>query len=80
MIRSKNFGYKNLKSYFLVCFIDVFYFKKISDLLNPSFLVSDVREWLRSLTKNERCEIIAHAGRSPKMSDLERFAQVAQRK
>ena len=31
-----------------------FYLKKMSDLLLPSFLVSDVSEWLRSLTKNER--------------------------
>ena len=31
----------------------------MSDSLIPSFLVSDVSESLRSLTKNERCEPIA---------------------
>ena len=31
----------------------------MSDSLIPSFLVSDVSESLRSLTKNERCERIA---------------------
>ena len=31
----------------------------MSDLLIPSFLVSDVSESLRSLTKNERCERIS---------------------
>ena len=31
----------------------------MSDLLIPSFLMSDVSELLRSLTKNERCEQIA---------------------
>ena len=44
------------KSNFLVFFINVFYF---SDSLIPSFLMSDVSESLRSLTKNERCEWIA---------------------
>ena len=32
----------------------------MSDSLIPSFLVSDVCESLRSLTKNEQCEQIAH--------------------
>ena len=31
----------------------------MSDSLIPTFLVSDVSEWLRSLTKDERCEQIA---------------------
>ena len=31
----------------------------MSDLLIPSFLMSDVSESLRSLTKNKRCEPIA---------------------
>ena len=57
-IRSKYFGQKNRKYYFLVCFIYVFLFKKMSDLLTPSFLVSDVSESLRLLTKNEQCERI----------------------
>ena len=47
---------KNLKSYLLVCFISFFY---IYYLLIPSFLMSDVSESLRSLTKYERCEWIA---------------------
>ena len=38
----------------LVCFIYIFLFKKMSDSLIPSFLMSDVSESLRSLTKNER--------------------------
>ena len=33
--------------------------KKLSESLIPSFLMSDVSEWLRSLTKNEWCEQIA---------------------
>ena len=64
----------------------------MSDSLIPSFLVSNVSESLRSLTKNERCERIAQvahqkwamlanrSGRSPKMSDHEWFAHIAQRK
>ena len=38
-----------------VCFL----FKKTSDLLITSFLMSDVSESLKSLTKNEWCEQIA---------------------
>ena len=41
------------KIVFLVHFL---YVKKIKRLLNPSFLMSDVSEMLRSLTKNEGCE------------------------
>ena len=60
----------------------MFFIKQMSDSLIPSFLVSDVSESLRSLTKNERCEQIAQvahqkwamwanrSGRSPKMSDV----------
>ena len=48
-----------LKSYFLACFIYVFWFKKMSDSLIPSLLVNDVSESHRSLTKNEECERIA---------------------
>ena len=58
-ICSKKFWYKNLKSNFLVCFIYVFFIKKMSNSLIPSFLMSDVSKSLRSLTKNERCERIA---------------------
>ena len=46
-----------LKFYFFVCFFGKF-IKKTSDLFIPSFLMSDVRESLRSLTKNEQCEQI----------------------
>ena len=35
-----------------------FFIEKISNLLIPSFLLSDVSESLRSLTKNEQCEWI----------------------
>ena len=37
----------------------VFFILKMSESLIPSFLVSDVSELLRSLTKNEQCEQIA---------------------
>ena len=49
------------KSYFLVRFLYVFckFFKNTSDSLILSFLMSDVSELLRSLTKNEWCEQIA---------------------
>ena len=40
----------------------------MSDLLIPSFLVSDVSESLKSLTKNERPWGI-RSGRSEEMSD-----------
>ena len=68
------------------------FFEKISESLISSFLVSDVRESLRSLTKNERCEQIDqvahqkwamwanHSGGSLKMSNHERFANIAQSK
>ena len=36
-----------------------FLYKKMSDLLIPSFLVSDMSESLRLLTKNQGCEQIA---------------------
>ena len=45
-----------LKSYFWYIFVRL---KKKKCLLNPSFLMSDVSEMLRSLTKNEGCEQIA---------------------
>ena len=43
----------------------------MSESLIPSFLVSDVSESLRSLTKNERCEQLwaNRSGRSSKMSE-----------
>ena len=45
----------------------------------PSFLVSDVSESLRSLTKNERpWAICSHC--SEEMSDCERIAQVTHQK
>ena len=37
--------------FYIQCFI-----LKMSESLIPSFLMSDVSESLRSLTKNERCE------------------------
>ena len=66
--------------------------KNTSDSLIPSFLMSHVRESLRSLTKNERCEQIAQvthqkwamwairSSHSQKMSNHERIAQVAHQK
>ena len=45
--------------FFSMFYIGFFLFKKISNLLIPSFLVSYVSELLRSLTKNEGCEQIA---------------------
>ena len=38
-----------------------FFIEKMSKSLISSFLVSQVNESLRSLTKNERCEQIAHS-------------------
>ena len=76
---------KNLKSYFLVCFIKVFFFKKWSICSFPRFLVSNVSKSLRSLIKNELCEritLVPHqkwamwgdrSGRSPKWAN-ERIA------
>ena len=61
-ICSKLFGCKNLKSYFLVCFF-MYRFKnkkKFSSLIIPSFLVSDVSESLRLLTKNEPFAQVVH--------------------
>ena len=58
------------------------FIEKISESLISSFLVSDVSESLKLLTKNEWCEQIAQvahqkwamwanrSGRSPKMSDV----------
>ena len=40
----------------MVPFLNIF--KKISNLLIPSFIIRDVREWLRLLNKNEWCEHI----------------------
>ena len=51
----------------------------MSESLIPSFLVSDVSESLRSLTKNERPWAIC-SGCSEEMSDRERIAQVAHQK
>ena len=50
-------------------------FKKTSDSLIPSFLISDVSESLRSLTKNEPCEQIAQGTHQKRatMSDLLRL-------
>ena len=61
-----------LKPYFLVCFIYVFLFKKKSDSLIPSFLMSIVSESLRLLIKNEQCERIAQDAlqKCATMSDL----------
>ena len=49
----------------------------MSELLIPSFLVSDVSESLRSLTKNEWCEQIPQFAHQ-KMSNHERFPHIAQ--
>ena len=49
---------KNLKSYFSVCFIYFFLNLKYEWFAHSLFLVSDVSESLRPLTKNERCEPI----------------------
>ena len=45
-----------------LCFIydEKKFIEKMSEALISSFLVSDVSKSLRSLTKNERCEQIAH--------------------
>ena len=51
----------------------------MSKSLIPSFLVSDVSESLRSLTKNERPWAI-RSGRSEEMSDHEQITQVAHQK
>ena len=51
----------------------------MSDSLIPSFLVSDVSESLRSLTKNEQPWAIC-SGHSPKISNHEQIAQVAHQK
>ena len=48
----------------------------MSDSLIPSFLVRDVSKSLRSLTKNEWTRAIC-SGCSPKISDHEQIAQVA---
>ena len=76
-IRSK----KNLtKIKFFGVFLYFFVsFKKTSDSLIPSFLMSDVSESLRLLTKNEQCEWIA-SGCLPQMFNYEGFAQVAHQK
>ena len=63
----------------LVCFIYIFLFKKMSDSLIPSFLMSDVSESLRSLTKNEQPWVI-RSGHSEEMSDCERITQVTHQK
>ena len=64
----------------------------MNDLLIPSFLMSNVSESFRSLTKNEQCERIAQvahqkwamlvnrSGHSPKMRDHEQITQVALQK
>ena len=54
-------------------------FKKTSNSLIPSFLMSNVSESLRLLTKNEQCEWIA-SGCLPQMFNYEGFAQVAHQK
>ena len=36
----------------------LYIFKKMSNSLIPSFIIRDVREWLRLLNKNEWCEHI----------------------
>ena len=51
----------------------------MSESLIPCFLVSDVSESLRSLTKNEQ-SWANRSGRSPKMSYHEQFTHIAQRK
>ena len=72
---SDSLNFFGLKSFFKVGFIYVFLFKKMSASLIPSFLVSDVSESLRSLTKNEQCERIAQVAHQKwvTMSDLLRL-------
>ena len=55
------------------------FFIKKKRFAHSSFLLSDVSESLRSLTKNERPWAIC-SGCSPKMSDHERIAHVAHQK
>ena len=55
------------KIIFLVHFLYVLFFKTSNSLI-PSFLMSDVRESLRLLTKNKRCEQIAKVAHQ-KVSD-----------
>ena len=56
-----------------------FFILKMSESLIPSFLGSDVSEWLRSLIKNERPWAIC-SNRSEEMNDRELIAQVAHQK
>ena len=56
-----------------------FLFKKMSELLIPTFLMSDVSESLRSLTKNERPWALC-SGRSEEMSNCEQITQVVHQK
>ena len=88
----KKFRLQNLKSYFIVCFIQFFFYLKNEQFAHSLFLVSNVSESLRSLTKmsdvskllklltkNEQQWAICW-GRSPKMSNHERIALVAHQK
>ena len=72
----KNFWLNKSKILFFSMLCIGFLNKKMSDLLIPSFLVSDVSESLRSLTKNERCEQIAQVAHQ-KWATI-KFAQVSQ--
>ena len=55
----KKIWLKKSKVLFFSMFYIRFIYLKMSESLIPSFLVSDVSEWFRSLTKNEGCEQIA---------------------
>ena len=57
----------------------LYIFKKISNSLIPSFIIRDVREWLRLLNK-KGVMWAYHSGHSQKMSDNERFTQVTHQK
>ena len=54
----KKFWLKKSKILFFSMFCIGFFNTKMSDSIIPSFLVSNVSESLRSLTRNEQCEQI----------------------
>ena len=62
----------NAKFFLKIKVLKSIYFEKMSELLISSFLLSDLSESLRSLTKNERCDRIAQVAHQKwaNMSDL----------
>ena len=65
----------NAKIFLKIKVLKSIYFEKMSELLISSFLLSDLSESLRSLTKNERCDRIAQVTHQKwaNMSDLLRL-------